>query len=111
MADTVVFDVKPPFQTKGAEVWRQTWAACGPYLPASFSVERRDLAVSVSGDMSMAHWIWRIVVVPHDERSAKTWIRTTACYRRIQGVWRIVHEHCSIPFDPMTSQVVFTLDP
>ena len=39
----------------------------------------------------------------------KTWLRTTAGYKRIQGKWHIVHEHCSVPFDPETSRAVFTL--
>jgi len=41
----------------------------------------------------------------------QTWLRTTACYQRKQGCWQIVHEHCSVPFDPETSRAAFTLEP
>ena len=31
-AEVVVFDVKPPFQTTGADAWRRRWEACLPYV-------------------------------------------------------------------------------
>ena len=27
------------------------------------------------------------------------WLRWTACFRRIDGVWLIVHDHVSVPAD------------
>ena len=35
-----------------------------------------------------------------------TWLRITVGYRRIDGRWRVVHEHISVPWDPMTGQMV-----
>jgi uncharacterized glyoxalase superfamily protein PhnB len=35
-----------------------------------------------------------------------TWMRVTACFKRIEGRWRIVHEHVSVPFNPMTGEAV-----
>jgi ketosteroid isomerase-like protein len=26
------------------------------------------------------------------------WMRATMCFERINGTWRIVHEHTSVPF-------------
>ena len=57
--DVIFFDVKPPFQTRGADALRRTWEACLPYLPASFGTETRDLSVIVSGDLALAHWLRR----------------------------------------------------
>ncbi len=28
-----------------------------------------------------------------------------------KGAWQIIHEHCSVPFNPETSQAVLTLEP
>jgi len=109
--DVINFDVKPPFQTKGADAWRQTWAVCLPYFPDSTRVETRDLRVVVSGDLALAHWLWRFTGMEKDHPAMQTWIRSTGGYQRIQGRWRIVHEHCSVPFDPATSMAAFTLEP
>ena len=110
-ADVVVFDVKPPFQTKGADAWQRTWEACLPYFPASFQIEMRDLSLTVSGDLALAHWLFRLTGMEKDHPAMQTWMRSTAGYRRIRGRWQIVHEHASVPFDPQTAQAAFTLEP
>jgi uncharacterized protein YndB with AHSA1/START domain/ketosteroid isomerase-like protein len=108
-ADFVAFDAIPPFQTRGVDAWRQTWAACFPCFPDSFEVETRDLSLTVGGDAAFAHWLFRFVT-PEPHPAAQTWMRLTGCYRKVDGRWRIVHEHCSVPFDPMTSKAALTLD-
>ena len=108
--ETIVFDVKPPYQTRGADAWRRVWEACLPYFPAAFGTETRDLSILVSGDLALAHWLWRFKG-KKDHPAMQTWMRNTAGYQRIQGRWQIVHEHCSVPFNPETSKAVFTLEP
>ena len=39
------------------------------------------------------------------------WNRATFCFRKIDGEWRITHEHDSVPFDPETGQASTTLEP
>jgi ketosteroid isomerase-like protein len=34
-------------------------------------------------------------------------MRATACFRKIGGRWRVVHEHVSLPFDPETEKVAY----
>ena len=107
--DTVVFDVKPPFQIRGVAAFRRMWEACLPYFPESKGTETRDLQVHVSGDLALAHWLWRLTGIDPQHPAARMWFRTTAGYQRTaQGQWKIVHEHCSVPFDPATNQAVFT---
>jgi ketosteroid isomerase-like protein len=110
-ADVAAFDVKPPFQTQGAEAWRRTWEECLPYFPDSFRIETRDLSLTVSGDVALAHWLFRFTGMEKDHPAMQTWLRITAGYRRSRGRWQIVHEHISVPFDPHTGQAVFTLEP
>lgn len=108
--ELIAFDVKPPFQINGADAWRETWAACMPYFPASFSIETRDLRISTDGDMAIAHWLFHINA-GEDHPATQMWMRSTIAFKRTQGTWQIIHEHCSVPFNPETSQAVFTLEP
>ncbi|WP_202925141.1 nuclear transport factor 2 family protein [Myxacorys almedinensis] len=39
------------------------------------------------------------------------WMRATAVCQKQQGNWQILYEHISVPFNPETSQAVFTLNP
>ena len=110
-ADVIFFDCKPPFQTKGADAFRRIWEECLPYFPASFGIETRDLSVIVSGDLALAHWLFRFTGMEKDHPAMQTWMRLTGGYQRKQGRWQIVHEHVSVPFNPETSQAAFTLEP
>ncbi len=39
------------------------------------------------------------------------WVRATPGCRRVDGAWRIVHDHESVPFDPATGRPVLDLTP
>lgn len=108
--DVTVFDVIPPFQTRGAAALRRTWEGAFPCLPAAFQTETRDLGVIVSGEVALAHWLWRFTGSEQDHPAMQTWFRATVGYQRQQGRWRIVHEHASVPFHPETSRAALTLD-
>ncbi len=108
--DVVLFDVKPPFQIKGKEALHQMWENCLPYMPTASGTEKRDLRMMVSGDLAIAHWIFRFTGIEHNHAAAAMWFRvTTSCQRR-NDKWQIVHEHLSFPFDPETSQAIVSLE-
>ncbi len=46
--DVIVFNVRPPFQTRGAKDWRREWEVALAHFPASFGIETRDLVITVS---------------------------------------------------------------
>jgi ketosteroid isomerase-like protein len=109
-ADVSVFGLTPPLLTQGAASWRSVWEARLPHFPAGFQTEMRDLRILVSGTVAVAHWLFRFVGVRTDLPAVQSWFRITVGYQKRQGRWQIVHEHYSAPFDPATSQAVFTLD-
>ncbi|MEH2176521.1 YybH family protein [Nostoc sp.] len=108
--EIIVFDVKPPFQTQGKDACRQVWKECLPYFPDTFEIETRDLKITASEDLAVAHWLFRFTG-SQDHPAMQTWMRVTAVCQKNQGEWQILHEHLSVPFNPETSQAVFTLNP
>lgn len=106
-SDVLVFAVQPPYQASGVEAYRAVWKACLPFFPAEFKSEHRDLKITVSGDLAFAHCLHHIEPVGEGHPAGQTWVRVTVCYRRIDGRWRVVHEHVSIPFDPVSGRSVF----
>lgn len=108
--DVIIFDVKPPFQTQGKEAVRQMWEDCLPYFPDAFEIETRDLNITFSEDLAVSHWLFRFTGT-EDHPAIQMWMRATAVCKKNQGEWQILHEHISVPFDPETSQAVFTLNP
>jgi len=39
------------------------------------------------------------------------WVRWTACFRRIDGVWLVVHDHASVPADLEHGEAILNLTP
>lgn len=109
--DAVMYDVKPPYQIKGAIAWKHAWEACIGYFPDSFKVEIRDLYIHASGDVAISHYMFRLTGTEKGDPSSQTWIRTTTGFKKIQNKWKIVHEHGSVPFNPHTREACFTLEP
>ncbi len=105
--DTVLFDAIPPGRAVGAREIGRIWAECMPYFPEKFRSEHKDLTIHVDGDVAVVHGLHHFVPEPPDHPAGATWMRITVAFRRVAGAWRVVHEHVSIPFDPMTNQAVY----
>ncbi|MCD9119712.1 SgcJ/EcaC family oxidoreductase [Cupriavidus sp. UGS-1] len=109
--DVALFDVKPPYALRGVDAYRATWEACFPYLPRRFRSERKDIVLTVGADLAFCHCLSRLAPVDEpDHPAGGTWIRITVCLQKRDGRWLVVHEHGSLPFDPMTEKVVYIGD-
>ncbi len=110
-ADSVLYDAIPPYKTIGKEAIRQAWANCLPYFPEAFATECRDIIVHVAGDVGVVHGLFHFVPTPADDPSGQTWMRMTIVYRRSDGIWKVLHEHVSVPFNPLNNQAWFIKQP
>ena len=76
----------------GLAAWLDTWE--GP-----ISLVERDLKFAVSGDLAICHGLQKAsATTKADNQRAEWWQRITICLSRIDGVWKIIHEHTSVPF-------------
>lgn len=108
--DVRVFDAVPPFESTGVEAFRRKWEGVLPYFPESFDSEHRDFQVVVGGDVAFAHGLHHFKTEDPTHPASQTWVRVTIGYRKIDGEWKAVHEHVSVPFDPMTGKAAFVRD-
>jgi ketosteroid isomerase-like protein len=107
--NAVLFDAIPPYKAEGVDAIRKIWKYCLPHMPEIKSVHR-DLIFHVAGDMAVFHGLHNFETdAPHP--CSQSWIRITVCYRRIDGLWKVVHEHASVPFNPMDNQAWEIADP
>ncbi|MDI7860554.1 nuclear transport factor 2 family protein [Rhizobiaceae bacterium n13] len=94
--NAVIFDLAPPlahrFDLPALSGWLDNWM--GP-----ISLENHDFTIEVSGDLAFCHGFSKVSATTKvgGER-AERWQRTSICLRRIDGIWKIVHEHTSVPF-------------
>jgi ketosteroid isomerase-like protein len=98
--EIVKFDLAPPLQHTGPELLDvpslQSWfnGFDGP-----IDYEIRDLAVTAGEDVAFAHSLNRLSTTPLGAtEKLDLWFRATVCLRKVDGTWRITHEHNSTPF-------------
>ena len=46
-----------------------------------------------------------------DGRQTATWVRWTGCFRKLDGDWRIAHDHVSVPLDLPSGKALLDLEP
>ncbi len=112
--EIVAFDAIRELQFKGIEAYRKQWEWCVSYCPGSGGtpkMEIHDLKVVANGDVAFSHHLNNITMKLKDGEVVNFWNRITACYRRIDGEWKIVHDHCSHPMEPETGKALFEAKP
>jgi len=95
--DVLQFDATgAPAQHGAAEV-RKTTRAWFESWERGFQFDVRDLAIEVSGDLAFAHSFNRSAGTTKQGRDVDMEVRWTACFRKRDGAWKVVHEHVSVP--------------
>ncbi len=95
-ADFIAFSLAPPListmtDAKAYEAWFATWRS-------PIGTEIRDLTVAVSGDLGVSHSLNLMTGTSAGGHEVKLWYRQTLSFRKVEGVWKIAHEHNSVPF-------------
>jgi ketosteroid isomerase-like protein len=109
--EIVTFDVVPPLQYVGAEAMRKRWEEVFSSLPGPVGYEIADLSITVGEEMAFTHSFNRTSATLPTGQQIGTWVRWTACWRKIGGQWLIVHDQISVPVDVQTGRAVLDLKP
>ena len=91
--------------------YRAHWEACMEHCPGPGIFEFRELHVVDAPDSAFAHWLAHCGGAGPDGEVKACWMRVTAGYQRINGQWKVVHEHWSAPFDMQSGTALFDLKP
>ncbi|GIQ76547.1 YybH family protein [Bradyrhizobium sp. ma5] len=90
--DIVMFDVPPPLQSRGLDAYRKTWDLFFGCQRSSYAFDIEDIAITAGDDVAFAVAVMRCG--PLDDTFQ---FRLTIGLRKIDGSWRITHEHHSVP--------------
>jgi ketosteroid isomerase-like protein len=94
----VRFDLAPPLRGRGPSVldpaelqwWLDTW-------DGDLLVDLAELTITVDGTVAFCHCLEHIQGTRTDGERADMWTRSTLGLRKIDGAWKIMHEHNSVP--------------
>lgn len=109
--EVVTFDVVPPLQYVGADAMRKRWEEAFSSLPGPIGYEIANLSITVGEDMAFTHSFNRTSATLPTGQQIGTWVRWTACWRKIGGQWLLVHDQISVPVDVQTGRAVLDLVP
>jgi len=78
-------------EAKDLKAWFATWQ--GP-----IGYEIHDLNITVGGEVAFSHSLNRMHGTNTAGGKDDLWLRHTLGFRKINGEWKVTHEHESVPF-------------
>lgn len=109
--DIVSFDVVDPLQYLGLEEARQRAEEWFSSLQAPIALEMRDLTIAAGDEVAFCHSLNHINGKLEAGGELSMWVRSTVCFRKVDGEWVVTHEHTSVPFDTETGKASLGLSP
>lgn len=109
--DSVFFDIMPPLKHQGNSAYKKLWEQCFPYFEGSIDYSIRDLNIAIGSDVAFSHSLNRMSGTITNGEKIDNWMRVTVCYQKIDGQWKIVHDHVSVPIDVENNKPLFDLKP
>jgi ketosteroid isomerase-like protein len=105
------FDLGPPLQYLGVDAYRKPWEDTFVSFEGPIGYEVRELGVTAAGELGFSHSLNRMSGTLESGQEVALWVRWTACFRRINGRWLIVHEQVSVPVDLDSGRALLDLEP
>jgi ketosteroid isomerase-like protein len=109
--EVVVFDALDPLRYEGSEGVRERTARWLSWYRGPVGYEVRDLSMTAGDEAAFCHYLYRVTGTMTDGREVDMWLRSTVCFRKVEGAWALAHEHTSVPFDAESGKASVNLKP
>jgi ketosteroid isomerase-like protein len=109
--NVTAFDIVPPLQFRGANAYRKDYSEFFAQFAGPIRVETPNMQIEVSGDTAFVFGLERVAGKMTGGAPVDMWLRYTEGLKRIDGQWRVVHEHISVPADMTTGKAAMDLKP
>ena len=94
--DILMFDVPPPFLSRGLDAYMATWEPFFASQDRPIQFDFRDITITAGKDVAFATAIGHCCDLSSGDK-VQLEFRLTMGFRKHDGRWRIVHEHHSVP--------------
>ncbi len=96
-SDIVMFDVPPPFQSKGLDAYKKSWDLFFSWSEDPVPFDVTEMNITAGHEVAFAVATMRCAEPGPDGKQKGLDFRLTVGLRKIDGQWTITHEHHSIP--------------
>lgn len=96
-SEILMFDVPPPLLSRGLDAYMATWERFLSWSEKPVAFDFHDLNITAGKDVAFATAIGRCAGIDANGKREELEFRLTTCLRKIDGRWRVTHEHHSLP--------------
>jgi ketosteroid isomerase-like protein len=93
----LMFDVPPPLLSRGRDAYMTTWERFLSWSEQPVAFDFHDLKITAGKDVAFATAIGRCAGLNANGKREALEFRLTICLRKIDGRWRVSHEHHLLP--------------
>lgn len=109
--EIVAFDAIAALQFKGLEAYRRHWEICLTFCQGPMEFQLHEETIHGDGHVAFCHALIQCGGTNEQGEMESGWMRATIGLRRVEGEWKIVHEHHSAPFDMESNKALLDLSP
>ncbi|MCV7289235.1 SgcJ/EcaC family oxidoreductase [Mycolicibacterium wolinskyi] len=109
--DVVSFDLGAPLRYTGRDNKRRAWDEFFAAYAGPIAYDVHELNVTTQGDVAFVHSLNHVSGTLVSGRVTDMWVRWTACFTRVDGVWLVTHDHVSVPADLEFGKAMVNLTP
>jgi ketosteroid isomerase-like protein len=109
--DVVSYEHEEPLQIVGIDAMREVCQRGFDVMQGDFTWDVPDLQVIVRGDLAVTWGLNRMRAQEPGKPTVESWSRGTRVFQKIDGTWKMIHQHVSFPYDPETGRAKFELEP
>lgn len=95
--DILMFDVPPPFQSRGIDAYMATWELFFANVEMPVTFDFRNVQITCGSDVAFATAVGNCVNIDSNDQREPLEFRLTMGLKKIGGRWRVMHEHHSLP--------------
>jgi ketosteroid isomerase-like protein len=109
--DVKTFDLVTPLASDGIEALRCRVTEWFSSFTSPIEYRVRKIELFVAGDVAFEHHLVHVEGWNKLGRHIRMWFRESVGYKKMDGVWRVVHQHSSVPMDMETGMAQTDLHP
>ena len=95
--EILMFDVPPPLLSRGLDAYMATWETFWSWSEKPVTFEFHDVEVTCGQDVAFATAVGKCAGIDSNGNREALEFRLTLGLRKIDGAWRVMHEHHSLP--------------
>jgi uncharacterized protein (TIGR02246 family) len=107
--DVLTFNPMNPLQSIGLEAARKLTEEWFASIQGPIGYEIQDLSITTGDSVAFCHSLNQLKGKSREGEEIDMRVRSTVCYRKIDGRWLVTHQHISVPFEMESGKASFNL--